>query len=145
MLVLIIFFNVSVTSIAAENSSTETLTLLSDGSYYITTITEDTVVTRASTKSGTKTTRYYSSSNELLWSVSVKGTFSYTGSRATCTSSSVSASCYNDTWKIYSKSSSKSGDTATAKATAKKYFDGVVTKTVTKTVTLTCSTTGVLS
>lgn len=129
---------------ATEIPISESITKLEDGSYYITVI-EETTSPRSTTKSGTKTSRYYSSSDELLWSVTVKGTFSYTGSSAKCTASSVSTTCPNDNWKITSKSSSKSGAKASATATAKRYASSVPVQTVTKTVTLTCSPTGILS
>lgn len=129
---------------ANENAAYSNIIKLNDGSYYITVI-EETNNTRASTKTGSKTTRYYNSDDELLWSVTVKGTFSYTGSSAVCTASNVSTTCPASNWKISSKSSSKSGATATATATAKRYTIGVVTQTVTKKVTLTCSASGTLS
>ena len=119
-----------------------------DGSYIVTTITESSsAFTRASrSKTGSKTARYCSNSGSTLWSVTVTGSFSYTGSSATCTSSSVSASSSDSAWKINSKSASKYG--ATAKATAKAYqynSDGKYLTSVTKTVSLTCSINGILS
>lgn len=99
-------------------------------------------ITRAtSTKTAKKTANIKNSSGDVLWSVTVTGTFSYNGSTSTCTS----ATAYNSYWKIYSHSSSKSGNTASATATAKNYFDGTVISTLKKTVTLTCSPTGTLS
>lgn len=120
-----------------------------DGSYIVTTITEEPAVSFAratSTKTASKTATYKSSSGASLWSVTVTGTFSYTGSSATCTSSSVSANSYSSSWKINSKSASKSG--ATAKATAKAYqydSNGKYITSATKTVSLTCSVNGKLS
>lgn len=119
-----------------------------DGSYIVTTITESSsILTRASgSKTASKTSKYYSSSGSALWSVTVTGSFSYTGSSAKCTSSSVSANSYSSLWKINSKSASKSG--ATAKATAKAYqydSNGKYITSVTKTVGLTCSINGSLS
>ena len=115
-----------------------------DGSYIVTTITESSFVfARASrSKTGSKTAKYYSSSGSALWSVTVTGTFSYTGASAKCTSSSVSANSYSSSWKINSKSASKSGASATATATA-KYNDSSTYKSLS--VTLTCKANGVLS
>lgn len=147
-LYLFIAFFVSTTfSISGSAACTDTkeILILEDGSYYLTTIEEISTSKTTSTKNGKKTVNYYNSNDELLWSVSVIGTFSYTGSSATCTSASVSTTCPSSDWKISSKSSSKNGATASAKATAKRYIDGSVTKTITKTVTLTCSATGKLS
>lgn len=66
-----------------------------DGSYMVTTITESSsAFIRASrSKTGSKTAKYYSSSGSALWSVTVTGTFSYTGSSVTCKSASVTLTC----------------------------------------------------
>lgn len=114
--------------------------------YYETMLETYSSKARSSTiRSGKKTTSYKNSSGEILWSVSVTGTFTYNGNSATCTSSSVSTTCPNSSWKITSKSANKSGATAKATATAKRYNNGSVIETKTKTVTLTCSATGTLS
>ena len=98
-----------------------------------------------STVSKEKYTTHYNSNNEIQWEVCVKGTFTYTGSSATCTKSTVSYKIYNDHWKVTSAVASKSGRTATGEFTLKRYFLGVPTKTVNETLTLTCSNTGVCS
>ena len=116
-----------------------------DGSYIVTTITEEPAVSfarAAGTKTASKTATYKSSSGASLWSVTVTGTFSYNGSSAKCTSSSVSANSYSSLWKINSKSASKSGASASATATA-KYYDSSTYKSLS--VTLTCKANGVLS
>lgn len=109
-------------------------------------IISTTPVTRSTkTITGKKTASVKNSSGKVLWSVTVTGSFTYTGSKATCTSSSVSAQSNDSRWKISSKSHSKSGNTATATASAKYYLDGTVISTQTKTVKLTCSASGKLS
>lgn len=80
-----------------------------------------------------------------MFSVTVTGTFTYTGSSSTCTKSVASAISKNANWKISSKSASKSGNKATAKATAKRYVDGTAVETQNCTVILTCSSNGSLS
>ena len=80
-----------------------------------------------------------------MFSVTVTGTFTYTGSSSTCTKPVASATSKNANWKISSKSASKSGNKATAKATAKRYVDGTAVETQNCTVTLTCSSNGSLS
>lgn len=45
----------------------------------ITTINEETVLRSTETKIGTKTKKYYNSNDQVMWSVSVRGTFIYTG------------------------------------------------------------------
>ena len=93
-----------------------------------------------STASGQKTKKYKNSSGAVMWSVTVYGTFSYTGSSATCTSASRSTTCPGSGWTIVSSSASKSGNTATAKATA-RYNNS----TYSLTVSLKCSANGTLS
>ena len=92
------------------------------------------------TKSGQKTKSYKNSSGAVMWSVTVYGTFSYTGSSATCTSASRSTTCPGSGWTIVSSSASKSGNTATAKATA-----GYNNSNFSLTVSLKCSANGTLS
>lgn len=102
--------------------------------------------TRAvNTITGKKTASFKNSSGKVLWSVSVTGKFTYTGSKATCTNSSVSASSNSSFWKILSKSSSKSANKALANAKAGNYLEGKLIMTQSKTVTLTCSSSGKLS
>ena len=109
-------------------------------------IISTTPVTRVTNSiTGKKTDSIKNSSGSILWSVTVTGSFTYTGLKATCTSSSVSAQSNDSRWKISSKSHSKSGNMAKATASAKYYLDGSVISTQTKTVTLTCSATGKLS
>lgn len=123
------------TSNAEEYYCDETIEIISTAS-----------VTRATNSiTGKKTASIKNSSGSILWSVTVIGTFTYTGSKAICRSSSVSAQSNDSRWKISSKSHSKSGNTATATASAKYYLDGSVISTQTKTVKLTCSASGKLS
>lgn len=119
-----------------------------DGSYIVTTITEEPSVSFAratSTKTASKTATYKSSSGASLWSVTITGTFSYNGSSAKCTAASVSTNIYNNAWKISNKSASKSGSTAIATATGKQYKNGSILSQIEKTVKLTCSKNGVCS
>ena len=117
-----------------------------DNGYYLETIIEETPTTRASNqKTAKKTGNYKNAQGTTMFSVTVTGTFTYTGSSSTCTKSVASATSKNANWKISSKSASKSGNKATAKATAKRYVDGTAVETQNCTVTLTCSSNGSLS
>ena len=75
LLSLFLFLGVILTytpvSAAEINIETE---YLENGDYLVTTIAEDTRVKAAGTKTGTKTSNYYSN-GKIMWSVSVKGTF----------------------------------------------------------------------
>jgi hypothetical protein len=116
-----------------------------DGSYIEITIEYDDLYTR-STTTKSKTATYKSENGTSLWSVTVKGTFTYDGSTSICTSSSVSTNNYSTSWKLSNAKSWKSGITANASVTAKQYHqDGTVLRTINKTVKLTCDKNGNLS
>lgn len=102
------------------------------------------VTVNSSTKTATKTKYYKNSNGAVLWSVSIKGTFSYNGSSSKCTSCSHSTTAPSYAWSIKSASHSKSGNTATAKATAtQKTSTG--TKDFSMSVTIKCSSNGTIS
>ena len=130
---------------ANELKPTYTIEYFDDGSYYEITLQEDLNIFRSSTKNGSKTVTYKSANGTTLWSVTVHGSFSFNGTSAKCTNSTVSTTCPASTWKITSASSSKSGASASATATAKQYISGKLSQTKTKTVTLQCSSSGKLS
>jgi ABC-type Na+ efflux pump permease subunit len=112
-----------------------------DNGYYLETIIEETSMARAANqKTARKTANYKNAQGAIMFSVTVTGTFTYTGSSSTCTKSVAK----NTNWKISSKSASKSGNKATAKAIAKRYVDGVAVETQNCTVTLICSSNGSL-
>ena len=115
--------------------------------FYVETIIEESAITTFATqkKTGSKTKNYKTSTGKILYSIKVSGTFTYTGSSSTCTASYVTATSYDSTWKVASKSSSKSKNVATAKATMKHYYDNSVAQTTYPSVSLTCSAKGVLS
>lgn len=118
---------------------------LENGYYIITTIEEENTLRSTQTKTGTKTKKFYNDNNQVMWSVSVHGTFTYTGSSSKCTASTVSTTCPGSTWKIISRNASKSGNKATANATAGQYIAGQLSYKVSTSVTLTCSASGKLS
>ena len=112
-----------------------------DGGVLEITLTQDPVSTRtAQTKSGTKTVSKKNASGQVVWSASLKGTFTYDGKKATCTASSVSVSIKNPTW-----SAGKTGNKATGKVVMKQYYQGQATHTETQSITLSCSPSGALS
>ena len=117
-----------------------------DGSYIVISEVEETVSTRATgTKNGQKTATYVDSDNVVQWKATLKATFTYTGSSATCTNSSITYTISDSSWKITEATATKSGNKATGDVTAKKYFLGIPTKTVEETITITCSANGTLS
>lgn len=147
---LLILFSLPVK--ASDNSTVTTTQIesLPNGDIIETIIELDTpseisIFSTSKTTSGSKTTRYKSSSGTVLWSVKVYGTFTFNGSSAKCTSSKVTATAPAKSWYISSSSAAKSKNSATAKATAKKKIGTATTETITRSVTLTCSKSGKLS
>lgn len=121
-----------------ENYNT---TYYENGYYYEISISATNSVAR-SAKEGSKTIYCKNSAGKTMWSLTVKGTFTYNGSTSSCTSASASTSITDATWKITNKSSSKSGNTAKATATAICYLNGNPINSATKTVSLKCSASG---
>lgn len=125
---------------AAETS----VTYFEDGSYLVEEIRE--TGSRASgTKSGSKTSSHYGDDGTLNWKAVLTGTFSYTGTSATCTSSSVSVTIYDSDWYTISKSAGKSGSSATASVSMGRKALGVTVDQKDITIKLTCSANGSLS
>ena len=115
-----------------------------DGSYLLAELVDYNC--RASgTKTGSKKYTYYDSTDVAQWQVVLTGKFSYTGSSATCTSSSISASIYDSSWTVVSKSASKSGNSATGYARIGDTVAGVVVTIVPVNLTLSCDANGNLS
>ncbi len=149
MVAVILLLSTPNTSLAFDNNSNTkgmtTIEYLENGDYIETTIVIiDTQPTRG-TITGTKTSTYKNSSNEALWSVSVTGTFVYSGSSCTCANATGESHSYSSDWTVSYPSIIRSGNTATSTATGKKYLYGVVVQTRILSVTLSCSNTGVLS
>lgn len=145
ILCLHLIFAPTATAQAATNE-----TLADDTLYYETVIEETASVSpmasnTAKAKTGYKTTSCKNANGTVLWSVKVTANFSYNGTTATCTSSSVSTTINNSAWKISNKYSTRCANYGTATATGQEYINNKLVKSVTKTVKLTCSPTGTLS
>lgn len=142
------FFYSSSTAMAqiAFNAPSQAETVpLENGDYLETTILDAptfpsgmSLFSTAKTITKTKITEYKNKSGSVLWSVSIRATFTYNGSTAKCTSCSHSTTCPAKTWKIKSVSSSKNRNSATAKATA-THFSNSISRDFTKSVTISCS------
>ena len=147
MICISLMFSVFLTNAAATDTYKTVAiekNLLEDGSYYITVIQvqENSVTCRGtSTKNGTKSRSYYSATDELQFTVSVWGSFTYNGTTATATDSSSSYSITNSSWSFVSGRSFAADNRAVATCTF--HLSNVGNKTYT--VTLSCSPTGVLS
>lgn len=143
--------NLYASDIDAEPEIITNIIYFDNGDYLETTIISsfqslsNTASTLSNTKNGTKTSTYRNSSGDALWSVSVTGTFTYTGQSCACTSVNGESTSYSSYWKVSGVTTSKSGNKATAKATGKKYLLGIQMQSHDVSVTLTCSNSGVLS
>lgn len=134
---------------AATDNTESTIEYLDNGDYIETVIADDTSnsgISLYSTNTTTKTkTRYYkNSSGTVLWSVSIKATFSYDGSTSKCTSCSHSTTSPALTWTIKSASHSKNGNSATANAIA-THKTSTGSTDYSMSVAIKCSATGVVS
>lgn len=145
-LVLVILISTSlfpVCGFAADMEET-TVAYFEDGSYMTEMIYV--VPTRATQSvSGTKVKSYYDSDGVMSWQASLTGTFTYTGSSATCTSASCSVTIYNSAWYTISKSATKSGNTASASVTMGKKLLGITVSQVPASISLQCDANGNLS
>lgn len=75
-----------------------------DNGYYLETIIEETSMARAANqKTARKTANYKNAQGAIMFSVTVTGTFTYTGSSSTCTKSVAEASSKNTNWKNFFK------------------------------------------
>lgn len=155
LLLVFIFSMLARTTIYAQDLSpteTSTIKLLDNGDYVETTIISDfdfssilRIATFSTSKkiTKTKTAKYKNSTGTVLWSFSIKATFTYNGSTSKCTSCSHSTTAPSKYWSIKSCTSSKSGNKATAKAVA--VHSNMTSETITKYLTIQCSPTGKVS
>ena len=117
---------------------------LEDGSYITVTLTES--VTRVSgTKTASRTYRYYSSDDVEQWNATLRGTFTYAGSSATCTNATCSVSVLVSSWYEKSKSVYPSGNAAVGELTMGHKLLGITVGTKSITMRLTCDANGNLS
>lgn len=89
-----------------------------------------------------KYVHYYDKNGVRLWSVYLKGTFTYNGETVSCTDASARYYIYDNDWEMIYCNSEKSGATATAKFKFKQYKLGVPLKEIEKSITLTCDANG---
>ena len=138
---MLVFFLFSVLPMAgAAEAVSEERIELGDG-YYLIAETFQSGARASKSVSGSKPYTCYDSAGTALWKVTLYGTFTYTGSSATCTASSISTAIYDSSWSTGSKSASKSGNKATGSATMKKS----TVKSVPVSLSLSCSASGSLS
>lgn len=122
----------------------EDVVYFEDGSYI--TIELSWTETRASgTKTGSKTYRFNNSNGVEQWRAVLKGTFSYTGSSATCTAASCDVTISNSAFYVVSKNVSKSGNAALCELVMGKKKLGITVSKDTVNMSITCDANGNLS
>lgn len=128
---------------ASAAEVTEKVIYLEDGSYITVTI-EEWEIRASGTKNGSK--KYtYTTDGTTRWQAVLSGSFTYTGSTATCTSSSCSVTIYDSAFSTDSKSASKSGNTAYGTATVARKAAGITMDKHTANISLACDANGNLS
>ena len=135
---------VSSPALAATQETSEEVIYFEDGSYLVTAISgNDSRALGSVTK--TKTSTYYSASDEALWAVAVTASFTYNNSVAICKSSSGSVTIYDSAWYEISCSTSRNGNSATCNAELGRRVLGVTVTRVPHAVTITCDKDGNVS
>lgn len=97
---------------------------------------------KQSTVSKTKYCNYFDSNGKLLWSVSLKGTFTYNYRKAFCVSSEISYEIRDKDWTMLSYDSCEENDTAKVEFAIRQHKLGVPLKLIEKELTLTCDKNG---
>lgn len=144
-LTLIISFNVPVKAQSMEVPYSQT-EYLENGDYIETTITILPSPRKSFSRSGEKNTKYRNSAGTILWSVTVRASFSYVpGKSSKCTSASGYSTSKSSSWKVSSATTSKNGNSATATATGTQYKNSKPIGSITRSVTLSCDSYGNLS
>ena len=117
------------------------VTYLSDGSVLIESVPK-VIQTRSYVITSHKTVYHRDSSDNLLWSATLTGTFTYNGSSSSCTAASCSTSINDSAWSQKTLSTYTSGSSANADVTMVKKILFVTVETVNVLVTLTCDKDG---
>lgn len=138
-----LMLSVSLISASAEEGK---VIRFDDGSYLVITVEADKGFARASQKvTGSTYYNYYSSGGTTEWKATMRATFTYTGSSATCTSvDNLSVNIYDSGWSLVSKSTRRSGNTAYGDVVMERSIIGG-TQGVPVTLTLSCDRNGNLS
>lgn len=139
-----LFLLVLIPSAPVKAETTTDVVYFEDGSYVVTVLQE--YSTRSSNqKTASKSSTLYDPNGRSVATLTVRGTFRYDGTTATCTASTYTHQIHNSSWSLSSGSASKSGNTATAKGTFARKVLGITTDSKTLTVSLSCDKNGNLS
>ena len=100
------------------------------------------IFAKQSTVTKYKYCNYFDSEGYLLWSVRLKGTFTYNHRKAVCVNSEITCEILDPDWNVISCNSSEDGNCATGSFAIRQYKLGVPLKLIEKTLTLTCDKEG---
>ena len=129
----------------------ETTEVFEDGSYIVTTVSEQLMpsnsLARAGyNKTGSKTVTGYMADSSVAWTFTVTGTFVVNdGVMSACITARYSHTISNSAWSLQSGNAAKTGNQAVGSGTFIKKVSGSTVDTKTVQVTLTCDKYGVLS
>lgn len=129
---------------AAEVIQSEEIIYFEDGSYLITTTVQSAARTTNTTTGFTRKT-YVDADGNTDWRAVLTGTYTYNGTTATCTESTIEVYIYDNAYRTLSKEAGKSGASATGSFTIGWSVLGIIVDQDTYSMTLTCSPTGTLS
>ena len=97
-----IFLMISIPFASAQNVAENSYIISLEGNRYILVeLSADTNIARATTSKSKSYTCYQA--GEMLWKITLSGSFTYDGREATCTSSNCTVTIYNSNWYTISK------------------------------------------
>lgn len=140
----IILVSMPGTVCATEVIQAEEIEYFEDGSYLVTTVIQS-AARATNTTSGRIQQTMVDASGNTDWQISLSGTFTYNGTSAVCTASSIDVAIYDTAYYTVSKTAGKSGASATGSATIGQTFLGITFAKNTYDLTLTCDPNGTLS
>lgn len=141
-LFLVTLFSPTAVSAAAPTSAQEII-YLEDG--YITVTLECMESRAANSKTGSKTYTFTGNNGNEEWKAVLRGTFTYTGTSATCTAANCDVTITNTAWYVVSKNPYKSGNSAVCDLTMGRKFLGITVSKENVSMRLTCDANGNLS
>lgn len=108
----VLVFSANASELPKEDLQATRVLHYSDGSYDVITICQNDPGGHRAFTYGHVTTSHYTSSNVLVWTVKLHGTFSYNGTTSNCVNAYTTVDFYESGWSVISESTSRSGNTA---------------------------------
>lgn len=137
------FFATKANATTATNTSEEYI-YFEDGSYLK--IVTSYLSSRASgTKTGSKTYEYTQANGTINWKATIRGTFSYTGTSATCTACTCDVVIYDNAFYIVTKTTHADQNAAKATVTMGQKVLGISVSKNTYNLSIFCDNNGNLS